>query len=73
MGGESKDILMAGKIDVEAHSSKEASSLKQHLEASKLVSGDKLVCLGLLTSIFFFFCACAPVNHKIIRTCKLIE
>ncbi|KAI9098410.1 hypothetical protein K1719_025035 [Acacia pycnantha] len=39
VGGESKDILMEGKIDVEAQSSKEAS-LKQHLEASKLVSGN---------------------------------
>ncbi|XP_054785447.1 NAC domain-containing protein 53-like [Prosopis cineraria] len=40
MGEESKNILMASKIDVEAHSSEEASYLKQRQEASKLVSGN---------------------------------
>ncbi|XP_028783015.1 NAC domain-containing protein 78 [Neltuma alba] len=39
VGRESKDTLMASKIDAEAHSSEEAS-LKQHLEASNLVSGN---------------------------------
>lgn len=51
MDEETKDVPLASKKDLEAHSSKEASSSKQHPEPSKLVSGEKLVCLALLRGI----------------------